>query len=124
MGIELNEIPRSVLVKYFNQRLLNYKQKFAADSDYIFYALSVMLQLNLNSQINIAMKKVCTNQLTAGMLSNNFSDTVKSFIAKDEGFNFMNSVRGRIHTQVATENVQWTFVGGWVNSLDVFTMAK
>ena len=37
------------------------------------------------------MKKVCTTQLTAGMLSNNFSDTVKSFIAKDEGFNFINS---------------------------------
>ena len=28
------------------------------------------------------------------MLSNNFSETVKSFIAKDEGFNFMNSVKG------------------------------
>ena len=45
-------------VKYFNQRLVNYKQKFASNSDYIFFALSVMLQLNLNSQINIAMKKV------------------------------------------------------------------
>ena len=81
-------------IKYFNQRLLNYKQKFAADSNYIFYALSVTLQLNLNNQINIAMKKVCTNRLTAGMLSINFSDTVKSFIAKDEGFNFTNSVKG------------------------------
>ena len=28
------------------------------------------------------------------MLSNNFSETVKSFIAKDDGFNFMNSVKG------------------------------
>ena len=40
------------------------------------------------------MKKVCANQLTAGMLSNYFKDTVKSFIAKDESFNFMNSVKG------------------------------
>ena len=48
-------------VKYFNQRLLNYKQTFSSDSDYIFYALSVMQQLNLSSQINVAMKKVCTN---------------------------------------------------------------
>ena len=56
-------------VKYFNQRLLNYKQKFASDADYIFFALSVMQQLNLNSQINIAMKKVSCNSLTAGMLS-------------------------------------------------------
>ena len=46
-------------VKYFNQRLLNYRQKFASDSDYIFYALSVMQQLNLNSQINITIKKIC-----------------------------------------------------------------
>ena len=53
-----------------------------------------MQQLNLNSQINIAMKKVSSNSLTAGMLSNNFSETIKSFIAKDEGFNFMNPIKG------------------------------
>ena len=81
-------------VKYFNQRLLNYKQTFSSDSDYIFYALSVMQQLNLSSQINIAMKKVCTNQLTAGMLSNNFSDSVKSFIAKDQAYSFMGPIKG------------------------------
>ena len=81
-------------VKYFNQRLLNYKQKFSSDSDYIFYALSVMQQLNLNGQINIAMKKTCTNQLNAGMLSNNFSNTVKAFIAKDEGYGFMTTIKG------------------------------
>ena len=40
------------------------------------------------------MKKVCTTQLTAGMISNNFSETVNSFIAKDDVFNFMNSVKG------------------------------
>lgn len=42
-------------VKYFNQRLLNYTQKFASDSDYIFFAHSVLQQQNLNSHINIAM---------------------------------------------------------------------
>ena len=53
-----------------------------------------MQQLNLNSQINIAMKKVSSNSLTAGMLSNNFSEAIKSFIAKYEGFNFMNPIKG------------------------------
>ena len=81
-------------VKYFNQRLLNYKQNFASDADYTFFALSVTQQLNLNSQINIAMKKVSSSSLTSGMLSNNFSETFKSFIAKDEGFNFMNPIKG------------------------------
>ena len=94
MDIKLNVTFKLSPVKYFNQRLLNYKQKFSSDPDYIFYALSVVQQLNLNSQINIAMKKMCTNQLTAGMLSQNFEETVKSFIAKDEGFNFMSAIKG------------------------------
>ena len=81
-------------VKYFNQRLLNYTQMFASDPDFIFYALSVMQQLNLQSQINIAMKKVCAGHLTAGMLSHNFSERVKEFIAKDDAYHFMNTIKG------------------------------
>ena len=44
--------------KYFNQRVLNYSPKFARDSDYIFFAHSVLQKLQLNIQINIAMTKV------------------------------------------------------------------
>ena len=40
------------------------------------------------------MKKVNTTQLTAGMLSRNYRETINSFIAKDEGYNFMNPVKG------------------------------
>ena len=50
--------------KYFNQRLLNYSQKFASDSDYIFFAQSVMQYLKLNSSINIAMQKIKSNNLS------------------------------------------------------------
>ena len=66
--------------KYFNQRLLNYKQRFASEADYIFFARSVYQQMNMTSSINIAMQKVKTNKLTAGMLSQNFKDTVKLFV--------------------------------------------
>ena len=45
-------------VKYFNQRLLNYTQKFASDTDYIFFANYVAQQVNLRNKINIAMKKI------------------------------------------------------------------
>ena len=38
-------------VKYFNQRLLNYTQRFAADSDYIFFANFVTQQVNLRNRI-------------------------------------------------------------------------
>ena len=80
--------------KYFNQRLLNYKQKFASDSDYIFFAQSVTQHLNLNSRINIAMQKIRAEGLTAGMLSENFRERVQTFVANDEAFNFMNTLKG------------------------------
>ena len=83
-------------VKYINQRFLNYKQKFSSNSDYIFFAHSVMRKLNLSSIINIAMKKVKTNHLTAGMLSKNFKGSVESFVANDEAFSFMNTVKGTL----------------------------
>ena len=79
-------------VKYFNQRL--YKQKVSSDSDYIFFAHSVMQKLNLNSRVNIAMKKVKSGKLTAGMLSRNFKESVKSFVANDEAYSFMNTIKG------------------------------
>ena len=81
-------------VKYFNQRLLSFTQMFASDPDYVFFALSVTQQMKLQSQINIALKKVSTGRITAGMSSNNFSDTVKSFIANDEAYHFMNTIKG------------------------------
>ena len=69
-------------IKYFNQQLPNYTQMFASDPDYIFYALSVTQQQKLNSQINVALRKVCSGRMTAGMLSNNFSETVQALLAK------------------------------------------
>ena len=62
-------------VKYFNQSLLNHMQIFASDPDYIFFTLPVTQQLKLQSQINNAMKKVCSGHLTAGVLSQNFPVT-------------------------------------------------
>ena len=38
------------------------------------------------------MKKVCTAQLTAGMLSQIF--TIKSFIAKDDAYYFISTIKG------------------------------
>ena len=35
--------------KYFNQRLLQYTQKFASDNDYIFFAHTVLEKLQLKS---------------------------------------------------------------------------
>ena len=81
-------------VKYFNQRLLNYSQKFASDTDYIFFANHVMQEVNLHNKINIAMKKICGGGLTAGMFKRNFKETVNSLTANDSAYSFMNSIKG------------------------------
>ena len=74
---------------YFNQPLLNYSQKFAGDSDYIFFAHAVLQRIQLNSQINIAMRKMSSDALTAGILSRNFKETLRQFIANDKTYNFV-----------------------------------
>ena len=53
-----------------------------------------MQKLNLSNQINIGMRKVTSNQLTAGMLSSNFNEKLKEFIASNQAFTFMNSIKG------------------------------
>ena len=40
------------------------------------------------------MKKVKSGKLTAGMLSRNFKESVKSFVATDEAYSFMNTIKG------------------------------
>ena len=54
------------LVRYFNQRLLNFNLYFASDADCIFFARSVYGQHYLGSSINFAMHKIKPDTLTAG----------------------------------------------------------
>ena len=75
--------------KYFNQRLFNYTQLFASDPDYTFFALSMTQHFKFQSQINVRMKKLCSGNLTTGVLLQILSERVKSFIAKDEACHFM-----------------------------------
>ena len=52
-----------------------------------------MQHLKLNSSINIAMQKIKSNNLTAGIFSQNYTETIKSLIANDEAFIFMNTLK-------------------------------
>ena len=70
-------------VKYFNQGLLHYSQKFAAKSDYFFFARNILQNVGFQQQINIAMRKV-TGVLNAGCFKSiKFRETVKDFVARD-----------------------------------------
>ena len=84
-------------VKYFNQRLLHYTQKFASDSDYIFFARNILQTINLQENINIAMRKVSGASLHAGLFdksSTSFRESVQKFVESDSAFRFMNSIKG------------------------------
>ena len=80
--------------KYFNQRLSNFLQKYAANSDYIYFARSIIQKTTLNNQISIALRKASSNRLTTGMLSRNFKSAVHQFIVQDKAFSFMSAIKG------------------------------
>lgn len=55
--------------RYFNQVFLNYSQKWESVFYYVFLTHLVLQELQLNSQIKIAMMEVACSALTAGMCS-------------------------------------------------------
>ena len=87
------EVPLSP-VKYFNQRLLNFKQTFASDADFIFFARSIVEQHHLKSSINISMQKVRGMQITAGIVKQNYKESVKRLLSSENAYSFMSSVKG------------------------------
>ena len=48
----------------------------------------------MTSKMNIAMQKVFSNQLTARMFTGNFKETVQSFVANNESYSFMSTIKG------------------------------
>ena len=53
-----------------------------------------MQKIQLNDQINIATRKIASDNLNAGMLSKNFKATVHQFIAQDKVYSFISSIKG------------------------------
>ena len=89
--------PRDIPISpawYFNQRLLNFNQYFASDAAYIFFARSVYEQHHFRSSINFAMHKINPGTLTEGTVKSNFKGTIEKFVARDNAFSFMSSVKG------------------------------
>ena len=80
--------------RYFNKRLLNFNQHFASEADYTFFARSVYEQHHLRSSINFAMHKIKPGKLTEGTVKNNFKGTIERFVASNNAFSFMSSVKG------------------------------
>ena len=82
-------------VKYFNQILWHFSQKFASDTDYIFFARSVLQNLSMQEQLNVAVLKISTPALKAGFFNNtNFMEAIREYVENDQTFTFKNSIKG------------------------------
>ena len=57
-------------------------------------ARSVYEQRHLLSSINFAMHKIKLATLAAGIVTNNFIGAIEKFVASDNAFSFISSVKG------------------------------
>ena len=55
-------------VKYFNARLLHHSARFATNPEYLFFAQFIIEQKKVSDSINIALKKIHGQTLTASQI--------------------------------------------------------
>ena len=79
--------------RHFNSKLLNYTQRFSSISGYLFYAQSILQQMNFRNQISIAMRKMSSLDLNASMFQN-YKKLVQMFVKNNQDFIAMNQIRG------------------------------
>jgi hypothetical protein len=58
-------------IKYFNARLLHYSGKFETNPEYLFFAQFIMEQNKISDSINIALKKIHGQSVTASQVKSN-----------------------------------------------------
>ena len=67
-------------VKYFNARLLHYSGRFATNPEYLFFAQFIIEQKKISDSINIALKKVHSQPVSANQLRSNAQSYKTSFV--------------------------------------------
>ena len=89
-GYQVEREVRLSPTKYFNSRLLNYTGRFAANPEYLFFAQYTTEQKKVQDSINIALKKVSGQPLTACQVRNLDNRTMLHSIFSDQAYYFMN----------------------------------
>lgn len=79
--------------KYFNARLLHYSGRFASNAEYLFFAQFIIEQKKISEQINIALKKVCGQRVTASQLKSN-PQMLRNLICQEQAYLFLQQIRG------------------------------
>ena len=80
-------------VKYFNARLLHYSGRFATNPEYLFFAQFIIEQKKVSNSINIALKKVHGQSVTASQLKANPQSLV-NLICQDQAYLFLRQIPG------------------------------
>ena len=80
-------------VKYFNARLLHYSGRFASNPEYLFFAQFIIEQKKVSDSINIALKKVHGQPVTASQVRSN-TQVLQNLISQDQAYLFLRQIPG------------------------------
>jgi len=79
--------------KYFNARLLHHSGRFATNPEYLFFAQFVIEQKKVSDSINIALKKVHGQSVTASQLRND-AQSLQNLICQEQAYLFLRQIPG------------------------------
>ena len=80
-------------VKYFNARLLHYSGRFASNPEYLFFAQFIIEQKKVSDSINIALKKIHGQSVTASELKSS-AERLRNLICQDQAYLFLRKIPG------------------------------
>ena len=80
-------------VKYFNARLLHYSGRFATNLEYLFFAEFITEQKKVLDSINIALKKIHGQPVTASQIKSDVNK-LKGLICQDQAYLFLRQIPG------------------------------
>ena len=86
-GYKMDRKEKLTPVRYFNARLFHYSGRFAMNPEYLFFAQFIIEQKKVSDSINIALKKLQGQPLTASQFRSN-EQCVKNLIFKDQAYLF------------------------------------
>ena len=92
-GYKMDRKEKLTPVRYFNARLLHYSGRFAMNPEYLFFAQFIIEQKKVSDSINIALKKLQGQPLTASQFRSN-EQCVKNLIFKDQAYLFLRGIPG------------------------------
>lgn len=80
-------------VKYFNARLLHHSGRFATNPEYLFFAQFIIEQKKVFDSINIALKKIQSQPISASQLRSN-DHSLQNLICQDQAYLFLRQIPG------------------------------